>query len=265
MTSWPIIEYQKEKWHLEFFFTFSSLIQIYQLIFGNKKFRHINATKSSIIYHWVFGQWLTIPLASTCLLTCRPLSHWSVCMSPSSQVWWGVSKVGYPPAGVPPARSDGGTWGGVPLPWQGYPLDRSDQGYPRWSTPWQRYPQPGLTGGYSRWSTPQQDTPWPGLTGGTWGGVPLGRSTPTKVPPGTPTRVPRVPPCQVWWGTQDGVPLHPLAWVPLARSDGWYPRWGTPWEDLAGVPPSGQTDQWIDGWTDTCENITFPSYYVRGR
>ena len=44
------------KWHLEFF-TFSGLIQIYQLIFGNKKFRHIIiATESSIIYCWVFGQ-----------------------------------------------------------------------------------------------------------------------------------------------------------------------------------------------------------------
>ena len=27
------------------------------------------------------------------------------------------------------------------------------------------------------------------------------------------------------------------------------------------TPPCGQTD----GWTDMCQNITFPSYYVRGR
>ena len=32
------------------FFTFSGLIQIHQLIFGSKKFRHIIATESSIIY-----------------------------------------------------------------------------------------------------------------------------------------------------------------------------------------------------------------------
>ena len=61
MTSWPIIEYQKENRHSEFFH-FSGLIQIYQLIFGNKKIRHIIATKSSITYCWVFGQWLnTLP------------------------------------------------------------------------------------------------------------------------------------------------------------------------------------------------------------
>ena len=30
-----------------------------------------------------------------------------------------------------------------------------------------------------------------------------------------------------------------------------------------GTPPP--VDRQIDGWTDTCQNITFPSYYVRGR
>ena len=34
-----------------------------------KKFRHIVATESSIIYCWVFGQLLNIPPASTCILT----------------------------------------------------------------------------------------------------------------------------------------------------------------------------------------------------
>ena len=29
--------------------------------------------ESSIIYCWVFSQWLPIPLASTCLLTCNPV------------------------------------------------------------------------------------------------------------------------------------------------------------------------------------------------
>ena len=51
---------------------------------------------------------------------------------------------------------------------------------------------------------------------------------------------------------------------PWARSDGGrgYPRWGTPpagpgW----GTPPL----VWTDRRTDASQNITFPSYYVRGR
>ena len=36
-------------------------------------FRHIVATESSIIYCWVFDQWLNIPLASTCLPTHSPI------------------------------------------------------------------------------------------------------------------------------------------------------------------------------------------------
>ena len=32
---------------------------------------------------------------------------------------------------------------------------------------------------------------------------------------------------------------------------------------MGWVPPP--VDRQIDGWTDTCQNITFPSYYVRGR
>ena len=38
-----------------------------------KRFRHIIATGSSVIYCWAFGQWLNIPPASTCLLTCGPI------------------------------------------------------------------------------------------------------------------------------------------------------------------------------------------------
>ena len=87
------------------------------------------------------------------------------------------------------------------------------------------YPQPGPTGGYPRWGTP-----WQG-----W------------------------PPGQVWWGVPKVVPPWPGprgAWggYPPARSDGGLPDRGTP-------PRCGQTE-W---WTDTCQNITFPSYYVRGR
>ena len=36
-------------------------------------FLDIVATESNIIYFWVCGQWLNIPLASNCLLTCSPI------------------------------------------------------------------------------------------------------------------------------------------------------------------------------------------------
>ena len=47
-----------------------------------------------------------------------------------------------------------------------------------------------------------------------------------------------------------GYPLQlDLARVPLPHQTG--PGWGTP-------NPCGQTDGRMDGWTDTCQNITFP-------
>ena len=69
---------------------------------------------------------------------------------PPDQVWWGYLSWGSP-AGVPPARSKGGTWGRVPssqvwpgqIPEVGYPPSRgtplvwSDREYLRWGTPWQ--------------------------------------------------------------------------------------------------------------------------------
>ena len=149
----------------------------------------------------------------------------------------GVPEVGYPPAGmgVPEVRYPSA---GVPL--AGVPPTRSDGegvpevGYPLAGVP----PQPGLTGGTQGRVPPGRGTPWPGLMGGTQGGVP-----PTGVPP-------------------------------LARSDGGYPRWGTPQAGVTpqqGYPLAGPgwgtppVDRQMDGWTDTCEKITFPSYYVRGR
>ena len=113
-------------------------------------------------------------------------------------------------------------------------------------------PQPGPTwgGGYPRRGTPQR-----GLTGGypRWG-----------------------TPGQVWLGGYPQVGVPPMVESPLA---GVPPGWGTPHLDLTRVPPGhvwlgGVTPppswnwlgyRWVDGWTDTCENITFPSYYVRGR
>ena len=88
----------------------------------------------------------------------------------------------------------------------------------------------------SNWVPPQQGTPparYP-----PWAGYPP--DGPGRVPPPAgPGRVPLPPGC-------------PMAfWVMLQSIMGYgYPP-----------PPCGQTD----GRTDACQNITFPSYYVRGR
>ena len=144
-----------------------------------------------------------------------------------------LPEVGYPPGEFPTppllARSNGGgggcTWGGVP-------------------------PQPGLTGGRGRWGTPPSRVP-PARSNGAvyprWV-TPLAGYPPARYPPG-----------QVWWGE---VPEVGTPWPGLM---GGTPQLGSPPRlDLAGVPPP-LVDRQNDGWTDTCENITFPSYYVRGR
>ena len=101
------------------------------------------------------------------------------------------------------------------------------------------YPPTSSDGGYPRWGTPPVGVPPTRSDWGTQGGVP-----------------PAVPPGQVQWG---------------------YPRWGPPGQgyppphwtwlgyppphlDLAGVtpPPPVWTDRQMDGWTDSCQNITFP-------
>ena len=54
---------------------------------------------------------------------------------------------------------------------------------------------------------------------------------------------------------EEGYPPPPVGVPLLARSDkGGYPRWSTPLGE----------DRQMDGWTDTCQNITFPrtSYAV---
>ena len=100
-------------------------------------------------------------------------------------------------------------------------------------------------------------TPYVVLTG-----YPSGRVPPTRVsprqgtpPPGYPplgyptARVPptRVPPRLDLAGYPPGCPM--AFWVMLQSIMGY------------GYPPCGQTD----GRTDACQNITFPSYYVRER
>ena len=119
----------------------------------------------------------------------------------------------------------------------------------------------------------------------TWpGGGTLPRYPPIRVP--TPPG--RVPP---WQGTpQQGTPLagYPPAGYPPSRvppppaGPGRVPP--PPQLDLAGYPPRclphgilgnvakhygiwvpPPVDRQMDGRTDACQNITFPSYYVRGR
>ena len=58
-------------------------------------------------------------------------------------------------------------------------------------------------------------------------------------------------------GTQGGVPPWTWPGYPLSDLAGVPPRL-----DLAGVPPPPPG---VDRQTDTCQNITFPSYYVHGR
>ena len=57
----------------------------------------------------------------------------------------------------------------------------------------------------------------------------------------------------------------PPGWLTPPTPSGWppHPWWLTPpvADPPVADPPRGQTD-W---WTDTCQNITFPSYSVRGR
>ena len=118
------------------------------------------------------------------------------------------------------------------------------------------YPPAGVlppgqsNGGYPRWGTPQ-----PGLMeGSTQGGVPPGRGTPQSglmgVPKvGTPSRGTPWP--GLVGGTWGG---YPLAGEPPPPPG---PGLGTPPSGPGrGTPPPrcGQTD----GWTDTCQNITFP-------
>ena len=80
---------------------------------------------------------------------------------------------------------------------------------------------------------------------------------------GTPHQLP--PPSQVRWGVPkvgyppSGTPSQirwrvPKVGVPEV---GYPPSRGYPQLDLAGVPPPG-----VDRQTDTCQNVTFPSYYA---
>ena len=95
----------------------------------------------------------------------------------------------------------------------------------------------GMTTAYQvlpRWGTPP-----PAMSDGGWGVVKVG------YPPHRGT--PRPGPTGGWGGTSGGI----------------LPSWGTPPSGPGlGTPPP---QVWTDRRTDTSQNITFPSYYVRGR
>ena len=148
-----------------------------------------------------------------------------------------------PDGGYPHPALDGGG-GGYPHPsTEGYPS--LDRGVPPSSLEWGV--PPSLNGGFphSRW-----DGGIPSVQG--WMGYsPCPRldevpSTPSKAGWGYPLS-------NTWWG----YPLFKARWgTPPSRG---YPN--PPPGRVYPPPPCGQTD----GWTDTCQNITFTPYYVRRR
>ena len=210
-----------------------------------------------------------------------PCSEYSLCcptrVPPRGGTWPGyppggvqVPPGGVPDPGTPPGYPLGGTWpgsppGGVRVPPRGGGWGVPDPGTPRGGlgTPlggtWPGYPPGGSgypPGGYLTqvppggvWVPPWGGT-WPGYPpGGTWPGYPP-RVPPRGVPdPGTP------------WGGP-GTPLGGyLTRVPPPGGSGYPPAasWHSGkcckalWD--MGTPP---VDRQIDGWTDACQNITFP-------
>ena len=109
-----------------------------------------------------------------------------------------------------------------------------------WPSPPPAGPDPPLPAGPD--PPPPTGWTWPHLASWTWLPLPAGPDP----PPGWTW-----PPCQL-----DLTPRPPS----------WTEDWPPPLAELrTDPPPCGQTESWMDGWTDTCQNITFPSYYVRGR
>ena len=167
---------------------------------------------------------------------------------PPCQAWWGYLRWGSPLLGYPLARFDGGTQGRVPP--LGYSPNQDQWGVPKVGYSPSGYTLPARPNGRGTpigvhplvrpdRGYPKQVTPWSGYP--CWG-------TQLARPDGG---VPEVgyPPGQVWLGV--------------------YPRWCTPpgWTCLR-VPPAGPGWGTLPsrcGQTDTCENSTLPSYYVRGR
>ena len=132
------------------------------------------------------------------------------------------------PTWVPP-RGGGGYLTGVPPRVPRSPRGGTWLGYPPGGT-WPRYPPGGVPG-------PPQGGTWPGTPGGV-PGPPRGCTWPGYPPGGVPDR----PPPPLPHGILGNVAKHYGIWVP---------------------PP---VDRQIDGWTDACQNITFPrTTYAGGK
>ena len=181
---------------------------------------------SFIPLKWLFGTFLKVKQES-------PPAWTQAAYRPRRIKYY--SRWGTPPlSGYPPGQV---WWGGTPqsgyTPHQGTPQPGPTEGVPEVGYPQMGYPPARSDGGVPKVGYPPSGYPQPGPTGGypRWGSPPIG--VPPLAGPG--------------WGTHPhldlaGVPSPPRTW------QGYPPRYG-------------QTD----GWTDTCQNITFPSYYVRGR
>ena len=217
---------------------------------------------------------------------CPPCSEYSICcpnwVPPSHPDLAGGYPAGGYPTWVPPMLA----WG-VPcqgdtllgysppvLAWPGGTL-------PGYLPPPTGYPHPDLAGGVPCQGVPYLGTPpvltWLGgtLPGGTLPGYPP--SWPGRVPPTGPGWVsPSVCTMAFWVMLQSimgyGYPpsVCPMAfWVMLQSIMGYgYPPGVCPmafWVMLQSIMGYGYPHLWTDRRTDTCQNITFPSYYVRGR
>ena len=170
------------------------------------------------------------------------------------------------PGGGVPCQGGGGypTW--VP-PRQGTPIlapgryaagGTLSRGYPTWVPPILTWPEGYPARGVPYLGTPWQGTPHPDLAGYPLGYCPMefwvmlqsimGYGYP---PVSTPWHSGKC--CKALWdmGTPPGV--YPIAFWEMLQSIMGY-----------GYPPCGP-DRLMDGRTDTCQNITFPSYYVGER
>ena len=132
--------------------------------------------------------------------------------------------------------------------------------------------RPDLAGGGGTWSgcpPPGRVPPpsWPGQ-GGYLTREPPPPAGPGRVPP-PPLDLAGYPPNWTWYP-----PQLDLAGYPPPAGPGTPPPSVCPmafWEMLQSImgcgypPPPQWADRLMDGRTDACQNITFPSYYVRGR
>ena len=186
-------------------------------------------------YQFHFGSSYAKKIPSHTKLMCKtPQTRKSSCVNARGHTARRV--VSTPSVVLPGYPPPGGVPGGVPDP--GYP-----RGYPRGSgyPPRGEVPDPGTPPGGYLTRVPPPGGVWVPPWGGTWpgyppGGVPRG-GTRVRYPPRGGPGTPPLP-----HGILGNVAKHYGIWVP---------------------PP---VDRQIDGWTDACQNITFPrTTYAGGK